>query len=80
MSNAPMSARSAAALTCAIPWSCAAGIRCVETRPFVVAPHTKNVPARSQNVRERAPARSPFSTALRAGGAAGGSSQSAGAP
>ena len=31
-----------------MPWSCAAGIRCVETSPFVVAPQTKNVPARAR--------------------------------
>jgi len=46
-----------------------------ETSPFVVAPQTKKVPASTQNVRERTASRSPASAAVKAAGAAGGSSQ-----
>ena len=63
-----------------IPWSCAAGIRCVEISPFVVAPHTQNVPARSQNTFVRIAIVSPLSAAPNAGAPAGGGCQPSSAP
>jgi hypothetical protein len=71
-SKTPISASRPAAVTCVIPWSCAAGIRCVETRPFVVAPQTKNVPASSQKARERIAAPSASIAAPKAGAVATG--------
>ena len=52
MSKTPISASSDAAGTSPIPWSCAAGIRCVPIRPVVDAPQMKKLPVRSQKVFE----------------------------
>ncbi len=41
-----------------MPWSCAAGMKWVPTRPAVVAPQIANEPASSQNARVRAASRS----------------------
>ena len=38
----------------AMPWSCAAGMKWVPTRPLVVAPQIAKPPASSQNGRVRA--------------------------
>src|SRR5205807_1625144 len=35
---------------CGIPWSCAAGMKCVPISPLVVAPQIANAPASSQKV------------------------------
>ena len=43
-------ARSEAAAVTGMPWSWAAGTKCVLTRPFVEAPQIAKVPASSQNV------------------------------
>jgi hypothetical protein len=63
MSKTPMSASRPAAVTWVMPWSWAAGMRCVETSPFVVAPQMKKLPASSQKVGERQASRSPFTAA-----------------
>ena len=49
----PIVARIPAARTSGMPWSMQAGMRWVAMRPFVLAPQTKKVPARSQKSRER---------------------------
>ena len=51
MSKTPITASKPAAVTCGMPWSCAAGMKCDCTAPFVVHPQMKNVPARSQKSR-----------------------------
>ncbi len=47
-SKTPITASSEAAAVTGIPWSCAAGTKCVWTRPFVDAPQIAKVPASSQ--------------------------------
>ena len=42
-----------------MPWSWAAGMKCVLMIPFVVHPQTKNVPASSQKVRDLMPTSRP---------------------
>jgi hypothetical protein len=59
MSKNPTVASKLAAVTSGIPWSIAAGIRCVPMRPLVEAPQMKKLPARSQKLPEPAPSRSP---------------------
>ena len=54
----PMTASSCADRICGMPWSWQAAIRCVPMSPFVLAPHTKNVPARIQKARDRTAMRS----------------------
>ncbi len=49
MSKSPTSASSDAAVVVGIPWSCAAGMKWVPTRPLVVAPQIAKPPASSQN-------------------------------
>lgn len=49
ISKIPITASSEAAAVIGMPWSCAAGTKCVLTRPFVVAPQIAKVPASSQN-------------------------------
>ena len=66
MSKIPTTASSDAAVVCGIPWSCAAGMKWVPTRPLVEAPQTANDPTSSQNTPRRLAIRSP-STAIRAG-------------
>ncbi len=53
MSNSPTSASSPAAVVFGMPWSCAAGMKCVPIRPFVVAPQIAKPPASSQNCEVR---------------------------
>ena len=50
MSKTPTSASRLAAVVSGRPWSCAAGMKCVPTRPFVVAPQIAKPPTRNQNV------------------------------
>ncbi len=57
-SNTPTSASRLAAVVTGMPWSCAAGMKCVPTRPAVVAPQIANDPASSQNALLRAASRS----------------------
>ena len=60
-SKTPITASRLAAVTSDMPWSIAAGIRCVPMSPFVVAPQTKKLAVRSQNVDVReASARPPI--------------------
>ncbi len=66
MSKIPTTASSEAAAVCGIPWSWAAGMKCVPTRPLVEAPHTANDPARSQKTPRREATLSE-SMAIRAG-------------
>ena len=61
-----MSASRLAARTSGMPWSCAAGMRCVPMRPLVDAPQMKNVAVSSQKSRERTPSPS-AARATRAG-------------
>ena len=49
MSNRPTSASSPAAVVVGMPWSCAAGMKCVPTSPFVDAPQIAKPPASNQN-------------------------------
>ena len=44
-----------------IPWSIAAGMKCVAINPLVVAPQIANPPASSQNVGTRAASRKTLS-------------------
>src|SRR5262245_3814939 len=80
MSKTPISASSDAAVTWVMPWSCAAGIRCVEMRPFVVAPQTKNVEDSNPKTPDPAAIASPSSAAEAPPGAGGGATQPSGAP
>ena len=50
MSRMPIAASMPAAVVAAIPWSCAAGMKCTAIRPTVVAPQTKKLLASAQNV------------------------------
>lgn len=45
----PTSESNEAATVTGMPWSCAAGSKCVHITPFVDAPHTAKVPVSSQN-------------------------------
>src|SRR5437879_6154484 len=63
MSNTPIRASMLAASTSGMPWSIEAGMRCVPTRPLVVAPQMKKLAASSQKVLLRAPVRRPSSAA-----------------
>ena len=73
-SNTPTSASRLAAATSAMPWSCAAGIKCVPIRPLVESPHTKKDPDTYQKSRTLAASRNVCSVscatlpALRTGG------------
>ena len=72
MSKMPIRASSPALVDAGIPWSCAAGMKCVPIRPFVDQPQIQNVPKRIQNVRLRVFSRNaPIATraALWVGGA-----------
>ncbi len=57
MSKTPTRASRLAAVVFGMPWSCAAGMKCVPTRPLVVAPQIANPPASSQNARVLAASR-----------------------
>ncbi len=52
MLKTPITATSPAACTCEMPASPQIDIKCVPMKPFVVAPHTKNVPATIQKSRD----------------------------
>ena len=65
MSKTPIRASSPAAVVCGMPWSWAAGMKCVPIRPFVDQPQIQNVPTRIQKTRDRRLSRS-VSTASRA--------------
>ncbi len=52
MSKAPITASRPAAVVGGIPWSWAAGMKCVWISPLVDQPQMKNVPTRIQNVAE----------------------------
>jgi hypothetical protein len=76
MSNSPTSASRLAAAVSGIPWSWAAGMKCVPISPLVVAPQMAKPPASSQNgpVRAAAPsADNARRAAPREGGASGSS-------
>ena len=49
--KSPMTETRPAAMVTPMPWSCAAGTKCVHIMPLVVAPHTAKLPARIQNCR-----------------------------
>lgn len=53
MSKIPTSASSQAAVVCAIPWSCAAGMKWVWISPFVDQPHTQKVSSKAQKAHVR---------------------------
>ncbi len=82
MSKRPISASRLAAAVSAMPWSWAAGMKCVPTRPFVVAPQIAKPPASSQNALVRLACRSAESARRAAPDVAtgGGSTASGGAP
>lgn len=48
-----------------MPWSLAAGMKCVAIRPLVVIPQIAKLAASSQKARERAPRRSPSNAAAK---------------
>ena len=50
MSKMPTRASRLAAVVSGIPWSCAAGMKWVATRPLVLAPQIAKPPASNQNV------------------------------
>ena len=50
-----MVASSPAATVVGMPWSLAAGMKCVPINPFVVMPQIAKLPASSQNAGTRAP-------------------------
>jgi AraC-like DNA-binding protein len=50
MSNRPTSASRLAAVVSGMPWSCAAGMKCVAMRPLVLAPQIAKPPTSSQKV------------------------------
>ena len=52
-SKSPTSASRLAATVIGMPWSCAAGMKCVPIRPLVVAPQMAKLPASSQKTRVR---------------------------
>lgn len=80
MSKSPTRASSPAAVVSAMPWSCAAGTKCVPTRPLVVAPQIANPPASSQKGRVRAAAASAPSARVAAPPVAGGAATTSVAP
>ncbi len=55
-----------------MPWSCAAGTKWLLMMPFVVHPHTKNVPASSRNGRVQNASRSTVTACATAARALGG--------
>ncbi len=72
MSKTPTTASSPAAVVCAMPWSCAAGTKCVPISPLVVAPQIAKPATSAQNVRVRAtPSRSASTASRPAPGRAG---------
>jgi hypothetical protein len=66
MSKMPTTASSPAAVVLGIPWSCAAGTKCVWMIPFVDHPQTQKVSTRAQNTHRRLARRSTV-TATRPG-------------
>jgi hypothetical protein len=78
-SKIPTTASSPAAVVTGMPWSCAAGMKCGCTRPFVEAPQIMNPAASSQNGRVRTASTSPRSAA-RAGLPPAGSTSSSTVP
>ncbi len=66
MSKTPTTASSPAAVVAGIPWSCAAGTKCVWMMPFVDQPQTQKVSTSAQNGQRRE-TRASVETARRAG-------------
>ena len=69
--STPTSASRPAAVVCGMPWSWAAGMKCVPTKPLVVASQMANDPVSGQNARDRTPRASPSRTARAAPPAVG---------
>ena len=60
-----MVASSPAATVVGMPWSLAAGMKCVPISPLVVIPQIAKLAASSQNAGTRAPMRSPSNAAAK---------------
>ena len=81
MSKTPIRASRLALVVSGMPWSWAAGMKCVPISPLVDQPQIQNVPIRIQKTRERALSRSvprAMAAAPRSGGAAGRASAATG--